>query len=129
MDDTRIPPRSYELIRLLDKATPRPNWPIDMSSARKFDEGALREALIAVGARQLVDSLIAEMLSEIDSADQAHADITIEGSINDEDTGDATEYRVLRSSDEHGEIYPSTGLNRVERGPIGSLLDMGDSEG
>lgn len=65
-DDTGLPPRSYALIAMLDEACAQPEWPISAAGAGRFRENVDRYMFL-MGARALVDQLVAQVATEIEA--------------------------------------------------------------
>ena len=65
-DDAGLPPRSYALIAMLDEACARPCWPTSATEAGNFRANVERYMFL-MGARSLVDELVAQVATEIEA--------------------------------------------------------------
>ena len=75
-EDTKFPRFSYDLLQYLDETIKYPQFPASARQFAKFDEEAVRSSAFTMGARQLVDELLAWHEEQEGRDDEVEEEVT-----------------------------------------------------
>ena len=114
--DDKLPSRSYALIAMLDEACARPTWPTSAADAAGFHKH-LGRYMFLMGARSMVDELVAQVAIEISTEEDSDAS-----------GGDETDPEYPKILGPDGSVRDFLSSIRVAAEGVGRKLSLRDQD-